>query len=98
MSWTVGHFAETIETGRARYAGNISNWGREPDHNRSVGGHRDSQHLMGLAVDMWFHNTINSVLAADFYKRQGLWVKFIRDDKLSIHVQVLDPSTRDPDL
>jgi hypothetical protein len=94
---TVGQFAEIIELGRSRYDGNINSWGRDEGHNHTVEGHDDSFHLVGLAVDMWFADSKNAKRCADFYRRQGLYVKWMIFGR-SMHVQALDPSTRDPDL
>lgn len=87
---TVGRFAGIIETGRARYRGNVLSWGRSQEHNATLrDAHPDSLHLMGLAVDVWFHSSGEMAACAKFYVRSGLHVK--KNGELTIHVQAFAP-------
>lgn len=51
-----GFAGETFNRAANGLPVSVSSWWRGPDHNASVGGNPDSQHLIGTAVDavVWF--------------------------------------------
>ncbi len=60
-AWAVNHWApgfwhdfyrELDAAVRASGPVTATSWWRSPTHNAEVGGHRDSQHLIGTAVDL----------------------------------------------
>lgn len=75
----LGRAVEGVRQSGARVR--LTSWYRNQDHNRSVGGHPDSQHLAGLAFDFVTDNPIGLEAALD---RLGLVAVRERDH---VHVQ-----------
>lgn len=69
----------------------ITSWWRSPNKNRAVGGHADSQHLVGLAFDV-VPGKGTSLLAiseaADIFRRLGFTVD---PAETHVHVQTFPP-------
>ena len=89
MTTLLADFAAQIESVRARYGGSIISWGRSEKHNKEVGGHEDSFHLIGLAVDIFFDTQKGIQQATKLFRRLGLWTK--KNGDLTLHVQALHP-------
>jgi uncharacterized protein YcbK (DUF882 family) len=49
---TPGEFIDSMMGPLLECGGFISSWYRSKKHNTAVGGHTDSQHLVGLAMDV----------------------------------------------
>lgn len=48
----IWHFAQVATFAYYRAPFRVSSWYRDPDHNASVGGNADSQHLIATAADL----------------------------------------------
>ena len=86
---TVEEFASHIAVIGLRYRGSCISWGRSPEHNAKVGGHKDSLHMTWEAADLLFETEEEMKLACSRAKRQGLWWK--KNGRLTVHFQSLRP-------
>jgi len=74
----------------------LSSWFRTPNNNRRVGGHPDSQHLVGIAFDVVPGKGISPLAineAAQIFRRFGFIVEPESDH---IHVQTFAPGILRP--
>ena len=67
----------------------ISSWWRDAEHNRAVGGHPRSQHLLGLAFDL---ESDQPDLAAEAFRAQGFTVV---ESPSHVHVQTFPAGALD---
>lgn len=65
--------------------GSVVSWLRSKEHNEEVGGHKDSLHLVALAVDVKFDSEDDAEAGIRMARRLGLLV--IVEDGY-VHVQV----------
>lgn len=66
--------------------GNVTSWVRTKKHNAEVGGHPDSYHQCGLAVDVTFENKD----LKDRFKRRMWKMGFgVLDEGDHVHVQAI---------
>lgn len=71
------------------YGGSVISWIRSPEHNRNVGGHPYSLHLVGLGCDVVFDKKEEFDLAKERCKQLGLSFKV--NGMLTLHIQSLPP-------
>lgn len=81
-------FLSRILTVCIAYHGSVTSWLRTFDRNQAVGGHRNSLHLVGLAVDLVLDNPALMPLALAFAKRIGLYGVIEKDH---LHLQAFPP-------
>ncbi len=91
---TRGQFLDIVAVGKLRYGGNTESWIRSPSHNAHVGGHPDSFHLSGEAIDAWFHTRENAELFKTYCDRRKLHTKWNGTSEVSktVHVQIVPPA------
>ena len=91
---TRSQFLEVISVGMIKYGGNTESWIRSTEHNSFVGGHPDSFHLSGEAVDAWFHTRRNAELFKTYCDRRSLHTKWNGTGETSqtVHVQIVPPA------
>ena len=86
---TISQFAQIIATIGMTYGGSCISWGRSQNRNDDLSGHSDSFHLSWLAVDLYFDNQAEAILAKKHAERQGLWCKW--NGVRTVHIQALHP-------
>lgn len=67
-----------------RYRFSVTSWIRTPDRNQAVGGHPDSFHMVGMAVDIVFDRPEDMEKFLEKASRYGLRAI---DEKDHVHVQ-----------
>lgn len=84
---TCGQFAEKVSQLQAVSPFSVTSWWRTRSRNRDVGGHVDSLHLIGLAIDIVLDSETDRAHFLHFVKRVGL--KYIEyDNSNHIHIQI----------
>ena len=77
-------FLEKIDDIVSRFNGSITSWRRSKKHNDEIGGHPNSRHLYGWAVDVVLDNSEDTLSFINECERQRL--KAINESS-HIHVQ-----------
>lgn len=97
QSWGTQVVAALTEVDQGSPADTIlSSWFRSPNENRRVGGHPDSQHLVGLAFDVVPGKGTSPLAineAAQIFKRFGFTVE---PERTHVHVQTFPPGILRP--
>jgi hypothetical protein len=90
---TRGEFLDIVATGIIKYGGNCHSWIRDKESNLEAGGHEDSFHLSGEAVDAWFRTRDNAEAFKRYCARRGFGTKWNGKPKTSktVHVQIVPP-------
>lgn len=91
---TRGQFLEIVSVGTIKYGGNMESWIRSTEHNAFVGGHPESFHLSGEAIDAWFHTRQDAERCKRYWDRQGLHTKWNGTSEVSktVHAQIVPPA------
>ncbi len=82
---TVVDFVLRLTTLRVHYPFSVTSWYRTPERNVIVGGHPQSRHLLGLAVDVVVDDARRVPALLDDARRAGLTAV---DEGDHVHIQV----------
>lgn len=78
-------FVDSIVILAVRFPLSVTSWLRSPAHNSDVGGHNNSHHMLGLAVDVVLDNPADTLAITDRAKRLGLRVL---DEGDHLHISI----------
>ena len=81
---TATQFAGKIDLLNTRFAFSVTSWFRSTNRNKLVGGHANSLHLVGLAVDIIVDNPAQAQELTSFAHQLGLLAIVEKDH---VHVQ-----------